>query len=102
YSVRGYGSGDVGSGRSFVSASAEYRVPVYKPLSAVVFADFASDLGSGDTVPGEPGVVRDKPGTGFGYGAGLRLNSPLGILRADYAFNDEGNGKLQFGIGQRF
>ncbi|NET06122.1 MAG: BamA/TamA family outer membrane protein [Symploca sp. SIO2B6] len=101
-SVRGYGSGDVGSGRSFVSASAEYRVPVYKPLSAVVFADFASDLGSGDTVPGEPGVVRDKPGTGFGYGAGLRLNSPLGILRADYAFNDEGNGKLQFGIGQRF
>lgn len=101
-SVRGYGNGEVGSGRSYISASAEYRVPVLKPVDAVVFADFASDLGSGDTVPGEPGVVRGKPGTGFGYGAGLRLDSPLGVIRADYGFNDQGDSRLQVGIGQRF
>jgi outer membrane protein insertion porin family len=101
-SVRGYGTGDVASGRSYVLASAEYRIPVYKPVGAVLFADFASDLGSGDTVPGEPGVVRGKPGTGFGYGAGLRVDSPIGIIRADYGFNDKGDSQLQFGIGQRF
>lgn len=101
-SVRGYGTGDVASGRSYVLASAEYRIPVYKPVGAVLFADFASDLGSGDTVLGEPGVVRGKPGTGFGYGAGLRVESPIGIIRADYGFNDQGDSRLQFGIGQRF
>ncbi|HBL14503.1 MAG TPA: hypothetical protein DD379_24570 [Cyanobacteria bacterium UBA11162] len=101
-SVRGYGTGDVGSGRSYVLASAEYRVPIFKPVGAVLFADFASDLGSGDTVPGEPGVVRGKPGSGFGYGAGLRVNSPVGIIRADLGFNDQGESKFQFGLGQRF
>lgn len=101
-SVRGYGTGDLASGRSYVLASAEYRIPVFNPVGAVLFADFGSDLGSGSTVPGEPGVVRGKSGTGFGYGAGLRVNSPLGIIRADYAFTDKGDNRLQFGIGQRF
>ncbi|MBD1834809.1 BamA/TamA family outer membrane protein [Cyanobacteria bacterium FACHB-472] len=101
-SVRGYGSGDVASGRSFVLASAEYRFPIYQPVGGVLFADFGSDLGSGDTVPGEPGTVRDKPGAGFGYGAGLRLSSPIGLIRADFGINNEGDSRLQFGIGQRF
>ena len=101
-SVRGYGTGEVGSGRSYVLASAEYRVPLFNPVGAVLFADFASDLGTGDTVPGEPGIVRGKPGTGFGYGAGLRVDSPIGIIRADYGFTDQGDSQLQFGIGQRF
>ncbi|MEP0856719.1 BamA/TamA family outer membrane protein [Trichocoleus sp. DQ-U1] len=101
-SVRGYGSGDVASGRSYVLASAEYRFPVFKPVGGVLFADFGSDLGSGDTVPGEPGTVRGKQGTGFGYGAGVRVQSPIGLLRADFGINDHGESRLQFGIGQRF
>lgn len=101
-SVRGYGTGDVASGRSYVLASAEYRVPLFNPVGAVLFADFGSDLGTADTVPGEPGVVRGKPGTGFGYGAGLRVNSPVGVIRADLGFNDQGGSKVQFGLGQRF
>jgi outer membrane protein insertion porin family len=68
----------------------------------VFFADYASDLGSGDTVPGEPGVARGKPGSGFGYGAGLRLNSPIGIIRADFGINAQGESRVQFGVGQRF
>ncbi len=101
-SVRGYGTGDLASGRSFVVASAEYRVPVFNPVGAVLFADFGSDLGTGSSVPGEPGVVRGKAGTGFGYGAGIRVNSPIGIIRADYGFTDKGDSRLQFGLGQRF
>jgi outer membrane protein insertion porin family len=101
-SVRGYSNGAVGTGRSYVLASAEYRFPLFQPVGGVLFADFASDLGSGDTVPGEPGVVREKPGIGFSYGAGLRFNSPIGIIRADYGFTDQGDGRLQFGVGQKF
>jgi len=101
-SVRGYGTGEVATGRSYVLASAEYRIPLFNPVGAVVFADFGSDLGTADTVPGEPGVVRGKPGTGFGYGAGLRVNSPVGVIRADFGLNDQGGSKVQFGLGQRF
>lgn len=71
-------------------------------MGGVVFADFASDLGSGDTVLDNPGGVRNKPGTGFGYGAGLRFDSPLGLIRADFGLNDQGESRLHFGIGQRF
>lgn len=101
-SVRGYGIAEVGSGRSYVIASTEYRFPIYKIFGGVVFADFGSDLGSGDTVPGEPAVIRGKPGTGFGMGLGLRVQSPVGLIRADYGINDEGDTLLQFGFGQRF
>ncbi|MGB7376397.1 MAG: outer membrane protein assembly factor [Rivularia sp. (in: cyanobacteria)] len=103
-SVRGYGAGDVGNGRSYVLASAEYRfpLPVLDSLGGVLFADFATDLGSGDTVIGDPAGVRGKPGEGFGYGAGVRLNSPLGLIRADYGINNQGDTKVHFGIGQRF
>lgn len=100
--VRGYDAGNVGSGRSYVLASAEYRFPIIQALGGVVFADYASDLGSGDTIVGNPGGVRGKPGSGFGYGAGVRFDSPLGLLRADYGFNDQGESRLQVGIGQRF
>jgi len=101
-SVRGYDSGDVGGGRSYVLASAEYRFPVLPIVGGVLFADFASDLGSGDTVLGDPAGVRGKAGYGFGYGAGVRLNSPLGLIRADYGINDQGESKVHLGIGQRF
>lgn len=100
-SVRGYGSGDVGSGRSYVLASAEYRFPILNFVGGI-FADFGSDLGSGDTVLGEPGVVRGKPGTGFGYGVGVRIDSPIGLIRADFGINDQGDSRLQLGFGQRF
>ncbi|GAB1542862.1 BamA/TamA family outer membrane protein [Scytonema sp. NUACC21] len=103
-SVRGYDGGDIGSGRTYVLASAEYRfpIPVLDALGGVVFADFASDLGSGDTILDNPAGVRNKPGTGFGYGAGLRFDSPLGLIRADFGMNDQGESRLHFGIGQRF
>ncbi len=101
-SVRGYDTGEVGSGRSYVLASAEYRFPIVPVLGGVVFADFASDLGSGETVLGDPAGLRGKPGYGFGYGAGVRIDSPLGLIRADYGINDQGESKVHLGIGQRF
>lgn len=101
-SVRGYEEGDVGSGRSFIQATAEYRFPIISVVGGALFVDFASDLGTGDNVPGDPAGVRDKPGSGFGYGLGIRVQSPLGPIRIDYGFNDEGDSRLHFGIGERF
>ncbi|MEM9214601.1 MAG: BamA/TamA family outer membrane protein [Cyanobacteria bacterium P01_F01_bin.150] len=101
-SVRGYDAGEVGSGRSFVQASAEYRFPIFSIVGGALFMDFGSDLGTGDNVPGEPANVRDKPGTGFGYGLGVRVQSPLGQIRVDYGINDDGDGRIHFGIGERF
>jgi outer membrane protein insertion porin family len=101
-SVRGYGQGELGIGRSYVQASAEYRFPLISALGGAVFADFATDLGSAASVPGAPGTDRARPGSGFGAGVGLRYKSPLGVLRADWGFTDSGNNRLQFTIGQKF
>jgi outer membrane protein insertion porin family len=101
-SVRGYREGDVGSGRSFVMATAEYRFPIFSILGGALFVDFGSDLGTGSSVPGDPAGIRDKPGTGFGYGLGVRVNSPLGPIRVDYGISIDGDSRFHFGLGERF
>ncbi len=101
-SVRGYEEGALGSGRSFVQATAEYRFPLFSIVGGAVFLDAATDLGSASSVLGNPAGVRQKPGSGFGYGLGLRVQTPLGPLRIDYGINDLGNSRIHFGIGERF
>lgn len=101
-SVRGYDEGEVGSGRSYVQATAEYRFPLFSVVGGTLFVDAASDLGTGQDVPGDPAGVRGKPGSGIGYGAGVRIQTPLGPLRIDYGFADNGESRLHFGIGERF
>ena len=101
-SVRGFGDGEVGSGRSYFQATAEYRFPIFKIVGGALFFDYGTTLGSDDAVPGEPSVVRELPGSGFGYGLGIRVQSPLGPIRVDYAINDDGGSEIQFGIGEKF
>ncbi|MEG4066040.1 BamA/TamA family outer membrane protein [Microcoleus sp. Pol11C2] len=101
-SVRGYDSGDIGSGRSYFLASGEYRFPVGRDVGGVIFVDFASDLGTGDSVLGKPAVVRDKPGTGAGVGVGVRVRSSFGLIRLDMAVSDSGDLKFILGTKQRF
>lgn len=109
-SVRGYDFGAIGSGRSFLLTSVEYRFPLLEmaileqtiPLGGVLFTDFASDLGSSRAVLGEPGVIRNKPGSGFGFGVGVRAGSPFGLLRTDVGISDQGEVRVNFSFGQRF
>lgn len=101
-SVRGYEEGAVGAGRSFLLGTAEYRFPLFSDfLSGAVFADYGTDLGSGSSIVGDPAGVRGKPGNGFGYGAGVRVQTPLGALRLDYGFSEAGS-RFHFGFGERF
>ncbi len=101
-SVRGYGYGKVASGRSYGLASVEYRFPIFQSIGGVIFADFGSDFGSGKTVLGEPGVLRGKPGSGFGYGLGVRAKSPFGLIRGDLGISDQGEVRFEVTTGQRF
>ncbi|KAG7551262.1 POTRA domain [Arabidopsis thaliana x Arabidopsis arenosa] len=100
-SVRGYEEGAVGSGRSYVVGSGEMSFPVRGPVEGVIFTDYGTDMGSGSTVPGDPAGARLKPGSGYGYGLGVRVDSPLGPLRLEYAFNDQHAGRFHFGVGLR-
>ncbi len=89
-SVRGYAEGEVGSGRSYFQATAEYRFPIVAIIGGALFVDFGTTVGSQGDVPGQPGIVRDLPGTGLGYGLGVRVQSPVGQIRVDYGFNVDG------------
>jgi outer membrane protein insertion porin family len=101
-SVRGYAEGEVGNGRSYVQATAEYRFPIVAIIGGALFVDFGTTLGTQGDVPGQPGNIRDLPGIGLGYGLGVRVQSPLGQIRVDYGFNVDGGSRLHFGIGERF
>ncbi|MEM6254177.1 MAG: BamA/TamA family outer membrane protein [Cyanobacteria bacterium P01_D01_bin.156] len=109
-SVRGYSSGELGTGESFVQATAEYRFPMFNfsalddniDVGGTLFFDYASDLGTADKVIGEPAEARDKPGDGFGYGAGIRALTSIGTVRLEFGLNDEANSQVIFKIGERF
>lgn len=97
-SVRGYEEGALTSGRSYVQATVEYRFPVFSVVSGALFFDIGSDLGSTTRAAN----VLNKNGSGYGYGLGVRVQSPLGPIRIDYGINDDGNSRINFGIGERF
>ncbi|MCS7030267.1 MAG: BamA/TamA family outer membrane protein [Gloeomargarita sp. SKYG116] len=102
-SVRGWGEGELGTGRSFLQATAEYRFPIFNIVRGALFVDYGTTLGSQDDVPGNPGGIRGKPGQGLGYGIGIRLAAPfLGNLRIDFGWNDRGGNQITFGVGERF
>lgn len=86
-SVRGYGEGAVGCGRSCAVANSELTLPLNQMVEGAIFLDCGSDLGSGRHVPGNPALRHGKPGRGVGVGYGLRFKSPLGHFQVDYAVN---------------
>ena len=101
-SIRGFDNGEVGSGRSRFQATAEYRFPVFKIVRGAMFFDYGTTLGSGSEVPGNPSAIRNLPGSAYGYGLGIRINTPIAPVRIDYAINDDGEGQIQFGLGEKF
>ncbi len=108
--IRGFENGEVGTGRSFIKATAEYRFPiagfrVFKQdigLGGNLFVDYGNDLGTADGVRGNPAGVRNKPGNGLGYGLGLNADTPIGRFRGEFALNDDGGSQFHFAIGDRF
>jgi outer membrane protein insertion porin family len=108
--VRGFQTAAVGTGRSFLEASAEYRFPLFdlkvfrQPIDVggVLFVDYGSLLGTQNEVIGQPGIVRNKPGDGLGYGLGVRLGTRFGTFRVEVGFNDRGDVEPHLSLGERF
>ncbi len=102
-SVRGWSSCGLAVSRSFAEATTEYRFPLWRMLSGSFFADIGSDLGSQDSVPGKPGKLLSKDGSGFSLGGGLGIKTPIGPLRFDAATQDlSGNIRYTLGVGWKF
>ena len=102
-SVRGWSSCDLSVSKSFVEATAEYRFPVWRMISGALFADLGSDLGSQDDVPGKPGKLLKKSGSGYSLGGGVGVKTPIGPLRLDIASKDlSGDWRYTLGVGWKF
>ncbi|KAK4281248.1 hypothetical protein QN277_012769 [Acacia crassicarpa] len=97
-SVRGYGDGAVGSGQSCLISRSELIFPLNKRSEGVFFLDCGSDLRSSHRVPGNPGMRKGKPGSGFGIGCGIRLKYKLAYLTVDCVMNAFRQRMIYFGI----
>ncbi|MBP2645308.1 MAG: surface antigen [Firmicutes bacterium] len=90
-SLRGYND-DQFTGNKMLTATAEYRFPVVKKVEGVFFGDL------GNAWDGEGYKLNTLKGD---VGFGIRLNTPLGPIRLDYARGDQG-GKTSFSFGGQF
>ena len=102
-SVRGWSSCNLAVSRSFGEGSAEYRFPIWNLLSGAIFADAGSDFGSQSRVPGKPGKLLNKPGSGISIGSGLIVNTPVGPLRLEAASQGlQDEWRFNLGVGWKF
>jgi len=102
-SVRGWGSCELAVSKSFVEGTVEYRFPVWRMISGALFVDAGSDLGSQKDVPGKPGKLLQKSGSGFSLGGGVGVKTPIGPLRLDVASKDlSGDWRYTLGVGWKF
>lgn len=92
--LRGY-EDDQFRGNSMLKATLEYRFPIVKKVQGVLFTDngYAWDKRHEDEF--DMGLLKNS------YGVGLRINSPLGPVKLDYGYGEDG-GKFHFSFGGQF
>ena len=96
--LRGYDD-DYYHGRNMVLGNIELRIPIQKMFSIVFFYDIGRAWDSGKMRNGQEVIYGDDD-WGTSPGVGVRLNTPLGNLRLDYANGDED--RFSFGFGELF
>lgn len=92
--LRGYEDAQF-RGNSMLKATLEYRFPIVKKVQGVLFTDngYAWDKRHEDEF--DMGLLKNS------YGVGLRINSPLGPVKLDYGYGEDG-GKFHFSFGGQF
>lgn len=92
--LRGY-EDDQFRGNSMLKGTLEYRFPIIKKVQGVLFTDngYAWDKRFEDDF--DLGLIKNS------FGAGLRINSPLGPVKLDYGWGDDG-GMFHFSFGGQF
>lgn len=89
--LRGYSTGFL-TGDKMVLLNMEYRIPIVEKLQGVVF----TDLGNAWDQNGDLNDMK------FSGGVGVRMDTPLGQIRIDYAVGEDKKGMPHFSIGQTF
>jgi outer membrane protein insertion porin family len=94
--IRGWPEDGSLQGNNMFISSAELRFPIYDPLAGVAFFD----LGTFWSQKPLPWLEDFR----YGFGLGVRLNTPLGALRIDYGIRNLSPfaGQFHFNIGQKF
>ena len=95
--LRGYDD-DYYHGRNMVLGNVELRIPIQKMFSLVFFYDIGKAWDSGGLFGRDRLYGADE--WGDSPGIGVRLNTPLGNIRLDYASGDEE--RFVFGFGELF
>ncbi|MCJ7750905.1 MAG: outer membrane protein assembly factor [Armatimonadetes bacterium] len=79
----------------------EYRVPIGGNLLGVLFVDVGDAWGGSVAGSLSEDTVHDSFTSHLGYGVGVRVKTPIGPLRLDLGFSEEGT-ETHFGVRNAF
>lgn len=98
-SLRGYANQRFW-GKQSLTGTVEYRYPIQKNFSLIGFTDYGGAWG------GYPGIQSFSQSSSadfhLGYGVGVSFRTPIGPIRIDFAFNDQGGSRTHFAFGTSF
>ena len=102
-SIRGWYDCDLAVSKAFSELTIEYRFPLISILSGEVFMDAGTDFGTQKDVPGKPGLLLDKDGSGVSLGTGVIVTTPVGPIRLEVASKDfASDWRFNLGVGWKF
>ena len=84
-SIRGWYDCDMAVSTAFSELTIEYRFPLISIFSGEVFMDAGTDFGTQKDVPGKPGLLLGKDGSGVSLGTGVIVTTPVGPIRLEVA-----------------
>jgi len=96
-SLRGYEQSDFDDktpNNDLLLFNVEYRIPFNESFTGVLFTDAGNVWEDRDSIS-----LNDLY---YGYGLGMRMNTPVGQLRLDYGWDEDQEGRLHFSIGNTF
>lgn len=97
--IRGYPE-DRFWGKNMAILNLEYRHPIQKSFNMIAFVDYGGAWGGFGTVNNYTQSKRAE--FKLGYGLGFSFRTPLGPIRLDFGFNQDGGSRTHFMIGTSF
>ena len=102
-SIRGWYDCDLAVAKAFSELTIEYRFPLISIFSGEVFMDAGTDFGTQKNVPGKPGLLLNKEGSGVSVGTGVIVTTPVGPIRFEVATQDfTSDYRFNLGVGWKF
>lgn len=97
-SVRGYRDGQF-SGNRMLMGTMEYRFPLMNKVQGALFTDVGDAWGGKSW--GSWSSIEEDLDLHASVGLGLQMQTPIGALRLDYGWGEDG-GRLHFNVGGNF